>query len=280
MREFKRISVDPKVKNGLPCIRDTGITVSQVVKRVAHEKPTIEVLADYPNLESEDIEEALAYAVAEMPVAISTSLFDIRVPMTNIQGYSTLILELTKSGGITDEQRIDFVNGISTSSVRLNQMLFNLLNWSRWVYGNPYSIPWSGIAISEALDLAGVSKNPNVQIKMAENLPLVRENGTLVIAFSGLVQDDFFRRFKKEALIIVTRQAETKILVHIERQFAHETNDPMNSLEPILIPTSPITTAAIIIQEHGGELQTHLSDNGVIFEFNLPIWQENIETPI
>ena len=59
---FERISVDHRIMGGVPCIRGTRIPVATVVGMVADGMTTEEVLADFPQLSPEDIQEALRYA--------------------------------------------------------------------------------------------------------------------------------------------------------------------------------------------------------------------------
>jgi uncharacterized protein (DUF433 family) len=59
---FKRISIDPKVCFGKPCIRGTRIWVSLIVDNIADRVSEEEILAAYPSLTKEDIRVALAYA--------------------------------------------------------------------------------------------------------------------------------------------------------------------------------------------------------------------------
>lgn len=62
---LKRISVDPQVCFGKPCVRGTRIWVSLIVENLAEGVPESEILSAYPQLELADIRAALAYA-AEM----------------------------------------------------------------------------------------------------------------------------------------------------------------------------------------------------------------------
>ena len=59
---YDRITVDPKQLGGAPCLRRLRIPVATVVGLVSEGKSTAEILADYPDLEPEDITQALAYA--------------------------------------------------------------------------------------------------------------------------------------------------------------------------------------------------------------------------
>lgn len=60
--EFKRISIDPGQMGGVPCIRRLRIPVATVVDMVAEGISSAEILEAYPDLEAEDIGEALRYA--------------------------------------------------------------------------------------------------------------------------------------------------------------------------------------------------------------------------
>jgi uncharacterized protein (DUF433 family) len=59
---FQRITVNPNQMNGLPCIRGLRIPVATVVDMVAAGMSEDEILAAFPDLEREDIREALRYA--------------------------------------------------------------------------------------------------------------------------------------------------------------------------------------------------------------------------
>ena len=57
-----RITRDPEVMGGKPCLRGIRVTVGTVVGLVASGRSNAEILAAYPYLEEEDIRQALAYA--------------------------------------------------------------------------------------------------------------------------------------------------------------------------------------------------------------------------
>ena len=60
----ERITVDPNRMRGLPCIRDTRMTVSAVLGQLAAGASIEELLKSYPYLEREDVLAALEYAAA------------------------------------------------------------------------------------------------------------------------------------------------------------------------------------------------------------------------
>jgi len=59
---FTRITVEPDKMGGMPCIRGLRIPVASVVGMVADGMGTEEILKAYPDLEIEDIHQALRYA--------------------------------------------------------------------------------------------------------------------------------------------------------------------------------------------------------------------------
>jgi uncharacterized protein (DUF433 family) len=62
MKDFKRITFNPKVMAGQACIRGMRITVSLVLSLVASGMTNDEILEQYPDLQLEDIQECLRYA--------------------------------------------------------------------------------------------------------------------------------------------------------------------------------------------------------------------------
>jgi uncharacterized protein (DUF433 family) len=61
---FDRITFDPAVMGGRACIRGMRITVSLLVNLVANGMSGADILREYPELEAEDIRQAVRYASA------------------------------------------------------------------------------------------------------------------------------------------------------------------------------------------------------------------------
>ena len=62
MKEFDRITHNPKVMGGKPTIRGMRVTVGMIVRQIGAGHTVEKLLADYPYLEREDIQQALRYA--------------------------------------------------------------------------------------------------------------------------------------------------------------------------------------------------------------------------
>ena len=76
MEIMERVTMDPRVMGGKPCIRGMRVTVGMVVGLVASGHTEEAILALYPYLEPEDIRQALAYAAwrveeIEIPLAVA-----------------------------------------------------------------------------------------------------------------------------------------------------------------------------------------------------------------
>ncbi len=74
MKTIDRITFDPEVMGGKPCIRGMRVTVGMIVGLVAVGRTRAEILKLYPYLEDEDITQALIYAAwrteeVELPLA-------------------------------------------------------------------------------------------------------------------------------------------------------------------------------------------------------------------
>lgn len=74
MRQLDRITFNPEVMGGKPCIRGLRVTVGTIVGLIAAGHTADEILSLYPYLEQEDIQQALSYAAwraeeIEVPLA-------------------------------------------------------------------------------------------------------------------------------------------------------------------------------------------------------------------
>jgi uncharacterized protein (DUF433 family) len=66
MAELNRITTDPQICGGRPCIRHMRIRVKDVLDLLASGASTEEILEGYPYLEADDIKASLEYAAHQM----------------------------------------------------------------------------------------------------------------------------------------------------------------------------------------------------------------------
>jgi uncharacterized protein (DUF433 family) len=69
----QRMTIDPTVCGGRPCIRGMRIRVSDVLDMLAAGASTDEILDDYPHLEAEDVRAALSYAARSLSHRVLTA---------------------------------------------------------------------------------------------------------------------------------------------------------------------------------------------------------------
>jgi len=66
MNKFDRIVSDPAILEGQPCIRGQRLTVRRVLETLATYSDRAELHKEYPELDDEDIRQALEYAAANL----------------------------------------------------------------------------------------------------------------------------------------------------------------------------------------------------------------------
>jgi uncharacterized protein (DUF433 family) len=64
MKNFERITVDPVQIRGVPCVRHLRIPVATVLRLLAGGMTELEILYEYPDLQTEDIRECMHFAAA------------------------------------------------------------------------------------------------------------------------------------------------------------------------------------------------------------------------
>ena len=68
--KFDRITTNPEVMNGKPCVRGLRLTIRRVVEAVALYPEWEDLQGEYPELEKEDIRQALAFAAINLDTQI------------------------------------------------------------------------------------------------------------------------------------------------------------------------------------------------------------------
>jgi uncharacterized protein (DUF433 family) len=72
MNPLERITIDPSVRFGKPCVRGTRISVGDILEYLAGGMSEDEILADLPQLTRDDIRACLAYAAERERRTLST----------------------------------------------------------------------------------------------------------------------------------------------------------------------------------------------------------------
>ena len=72
MNLLDRVAVDPTIRFGKPCVRGTRISVGDVLGYLAGGMSEAQILADFPQLTSDDVRACLAYAAERERRTVST----------------------------------------------------------------------------------------------------------------------------------------------------------------------------------------------------------------
>ena len=70
LQQLDRITFNPQIMAGQACIRGMRIPISLLLNLVANGKPNEEILEEYPDLEIEDIQQALRYVATDQVLPI------------------------------------------------------------------------------------------------------------------------------------------------------------------------------------------------------------------
>jgi len=73
--EFDRITIDPQMMNGQPCVRGMRLTVGRVLEAISIYPDRADLFREFPEIEEEDVRQALSFAAA----SLNDSLLDFRV---------------------------------------------------------------------------------------------------------------------------------------------------------------------------------------------------------
>ena len=73
--EFDRITIDPQMMNGQPCVRGMRLTVGRVLEAISIYPDRVDLFREFPEIEEEDVRQALSFAAA----SLNDSSLDFRV---------------------------------------------------------------------------------------------------------------------------------------------------------------------------------------------------------
>lgn len=117
--KFERIVREALVMGGQARIRDTGITVNEIVRLSLDGKSQADILEEFPQLEAEDVHQALGWQIVSSKQLSLNYLHEIRVPLTAVRGYSDLLL----FEGKHPDNIIEMLKYIKQNSEQVNALI-------------------------------------------------------------------------------------------------------------------------------------------------------------
>ncbi len=255
-----RITIDTTQDNPQPCIRGTTITVWDVVKQVVPHSPKTNISDIFPDLEPQDIQQALIFAVRELTEAIAVWRNEGLGPIVLIEGYSKLLLGKDDFDHVelTDELRQQSTEIIFVNSHRAMAAWWHLGGWMQGFYEHrqrawqPFA--WDSIIHSVTEELPHYEPQATVEVILPDGLPPIRGDFDLRVALVNLMTDRTYYLFDLNTILALTQESPDTVTVRIRRKFKY----PQSGQEVIAHVfdwnCTPLSTAAHIIREHGSEL--------------------------
>ena len=281
MREFDRVVTDYKKLGGLPHFRDTNITVSAIVRMVMADKSNADILAHYPELQPEDIQEALALAISNLVMNIGATRFDLFGKMSSVIGALGL---LSDPEDFDSDERIMLAQMADENAQTTTKLIYDLQEWSRYAHLGTVD-NFTSIDISDILTELINSHNRDasettLKINTPDVLPEVRaDHFPLFAALRAVTAMDWTARWEN-TINLTVQQRVNFLTISVRKLFQHEGSGSyrftsfIENLNSSMTYPSKIAIAALIIHQHGSELKIMPDEDGVTFEFELPVWQD------
>lgn len=264
MSKFERINREPLVMGGQARIRDTGITVNEIVRLSLAGSSQAEILQQFPMLDAEDVHQALGWHSDYLQHLVSGHLFGIRGSASAINGYTQLLemhLQNLEFEGKSDVQ--EWLVELRINAFRLGQDHDSLRRWAE--LSNRTGRPEKAHLIDWNLLM------PYLDEKMVAEIPV----------FNGRLWSQIYvlSRTEPEKLtdLLCSVRGYTgdfnpaKIFFQESQNEAHFTVIRYGLQLEMLNNSSHLEFAQLLIFDSGSELKIRQEGENVIFEFALPI---------
>jgi uncharacterized protein (DUF433 family) len=271
MSKFERIVREPLVMGGQARIRDTGITVNEIVRLSLDGSSQAEILQKFPQLEAEDVHEALGYSIIHLKNSAIGYIHNVRNAVDSIRTFADLLVEPPQP--LEDQQKAMFL-GFIQKHARWHDYNMAMLNHN---VRSSYSEYKNQNQVLDIAELKQVLENLPHFCKSIGLLEFILENElsettilsspktlTLILAFlmRGNVREVHATKPRVKMSLSEVVAIFTILTMNVEY---------ITTLDSIRIGDDLISIANLWIYELGSELKIRQEENMVIFEFALPI---------
>ncbi len=279
MRAFERIKIDPNVANGLPCIRDTSITVSEVVKAIQGGKSVNEVIDSYEGLTIDDVVEAQRFAIGNLTESIGMARFDTAGYLSYVIGFGEIA---STNPDILDKDRLIKLSGQSATNAKQTiSLLLSLQHWSRFAFIS------DGLHGGEKVTFADFISRINDELKSndceihtefinSDEIPDLNIDFYFVMTTVGLINENIiFNPGKK--IILRTQFNQNKWLLDVMRECVNDIKNEDDFVRVTNYPNS-LSIAKHIYHIYNCNFSIKFSGNWIIFQVELPLWKEEAKS--
>lgn len=272
MGAFDRIKQDTLSSGGQAKIRDTHITVTEIVRLSLAGTSQAEILQAYPMLEAEDIHQAVAYGAQDLLSCISYWRHEGLNPIQQIRGYGDLLTG--RSNGIdpaelSEDEKQAWLLIIRNASYRGAACWHHLGNrvYSYYRDDLPVFAPEPLAGFLQGIQDESAKIEPDIRLKITapDTTPQLRSSPRLSIAVINLVTTGK-NTFKPDTLLAVQTDPHHAHFT-IERKLQYR-DDKIQHL--ISAPTA-FATANFLLNQHGSQLAIQQKKDKVLFLFDVPL---------
>lgn len=272
MSKFKRIVREALVMGGQARIRDTGITVNEIVRLSLDGKSQAEILEDFPQLEAEDVHQALGYVIDDTVTTVKYSANDGLTPLTVIQSFIGLIL----SNNTYLSEHNDFKEPSEEQKHQFLEVVFTNAEKARFVWQKLYDRIQLNFNRAElfARSIKGILS------------PLTSKDRYYTYEIHSKVnQDSKISGVLQVINLVALLLEEFAFITHVVVHIGEKNNvaifsiiiegELMDSLQVVTQSYFPIGMASLMLYLSGSELKVEQMNDKVTFEFALPIVEDD-----
>jgi uncharacterized protein (DUF433 family) len=267
--KFNRIIREPLVMGGQARIRDTNITVNEIVRLSLDGTSQADILAKYPELKAEDVHQALSHTLQSIFDATHSSFFyDAKERLIPIEGLATLFEKQASELQIKSQV-------ILRESKQLTARIESYRLWMQMMKGN--------FEPSELLgerQLEYVVEDIDIQLKkFGIRIPIEFPKHYANFKLDDIWTDILFQILslliphimKFEKVVIQPQQEVVLMQVISEDQYSGYVRLQRDWVN---FPGTHLNTVATFAERNGIKFDIQQEGNRVIFEFVLPIWKD------
>jgi uncharacterized protein (DUF433 family) len=277
--QFPRLTYDTSVLGGEIRIRDLDITVHEIVRLATSGTSEADILQQFPQLEAEDIHQALVYSIRELSEVIGIWKNEALTPLTGIRAYSEILLGKHQIA-ITEELRQQSYQLFFRNSLRAISCWWNLGDWVNFRFRrhdtHRITSPFAQVIETLLRDISKPGFETTLHVDVTENLPSVKANQYLEDAIQILVSDTAFSYLKPQATLTAQVSDSKYLAIQISRPYENESIDTP-TMNHLFSTGTPFNLANSVLQEHQCKLDVQIDNTEVIFTVQLPIANENPE---
>jgi uncharacterized protein (DUF433 family) len=272
MAVFDRITHDPAVAGGQARIRDTHITVTELVRLSLSGHSQAAILQAYPALDAEDVHQAVAYGLQDVLACMSYWRHEGLNPLQQIRGYGDLLTGRSRGidpADLSDTEKQAWLLIMRDASYRGAACWHHLGNrvYSHYRDELPVFAPEPLAVFLQSVRDESNKLEPDMQLHITapQTSVMLRYSPRLTVAVTSLVTTGK-NTFKPDVNLNVQVNSSSAHFI-IERTFQYGGD----KLTHLMSPPAAIATANFLLYQHDSQLTIQQKKDQVVFLFDLPL---------